>query len=48
MLRRSVGDLDWVVRVMHCILGSLLISDLGVRVICVTLLEKNVAIRGRR
>ena len=48
MLRRSVGDVDWVVRVRHCTSGSLVMSDLGVREMCVALLDKNVAIRGRR
>ena len=48
MLRRSVGDVDWVVRVRHCTLESLVMSDLGVREMCVALLDKNVATRGRR
>ena len=48
MLRRSVGDVDWVGRVRHCTSGSLVMSDLGVREMCVALLDKNVATRGRR
>ena len=40
--------MDWVVRVRHCTSGSLVISDLGVREMCVALLDKNVATRGRR
>ena len=48
MLRRSVGDVDWVVRVRHCTSGSLVISDRGVRKMCVALLNMNVATRGRR
>ena len=48
MFRRSVGDVDWVVRVRHCMSGSLVISDLGVREMWVALLDKNVATRGLR
>ena len=40
--------MDWVVRVRHCTSGSLVMSDLGVREMCVALLDKNVATRGRR
>ena len=40
--------MDWVVRVRHCISGTLVISDLGVREMWVPLLDKNVATRGRR
>ena len=46
MFRRSVDDVDWVVRARHCTSGSLVISDLGVREMCVALLDKNVATRG--
>ena len=48
MFRRSVGDVDRVVRVRHCTSESLVISDLGVREIWVALLDKNVATRGHR
>ena len=48
MFRRSVGGVDWVVRVRHWPSGSLVISDLGVRETCVAFLDKNVATRGRR
>ena len=48
MFRRSVGDVDWVVRVRHCTSGSLVRSDLGVREMWVALLDKNVATCGRR
>ena len=40
--------MDWVVRLRHCISGSMVMSDLGVREMCVALLDKNVATRGRR
>ena len=40
--------MDWVVRVRHCTSGSLVMSDLGVREMCVVLLDKNVTTRGRR
>ena len=48
MLRRYVGDVDWVERVKHCTSESLVISDLGVREMWFPLLDKNVATRGRR
>ena len=35
-------------RVRHCTSGSFVMSDLGVREMCVALLDKNVATRGRR
>ena len=40
--------MDWVVRARYCTSESLVISDLGVREMCVALLDKNVATRGRR
>ena len=40
--------MDWVVRVRHCTSGSLVISDLVVREMCVAHLDKIVATRGRR
>ena len=40
--------MNWVVRVRHCTSGSLVMSDLGVREMCIALLDKNVATRGRR
>ena len=40
--------MEWVVRARHCTSGSVVIFDLGVREICVALLDKNVATRGRR
>ena len=50
MFRRSAGDVDWIVRVRHCISGSLVTrrSDLGVREMWVAVLDKNVATHGRR
>ena len=39
--------MDGVVRVRHCTSGSLVMSDLGLREMCVALLDKNVATRGR-
>ena len=48
MLRSSVGDVDWIVRVRHCTSESLVLSDLGVNEMCVALLDKNVATRGLR
>ena len=48
MFRRSVGDVDGVVRVRHCISESLVMSNSGVREMWVALLDKNVATRGCR
>ena len=38
--------MDWVVRVRHCTSGSWVMSDLGVREMCVALLDKNVTTGG--
>ena len=46
MFRRRVGGVDWVVRARYCTSGLLVISDLGVREMCVALLDKYVATRG--
>ena len=48
MLGRSVGDVNWVVRVTHYTSGSLVMSDLGVWEMCIALLDKNVATHGHR
>ena len=48
MLWRTLGDVDWVVRVRHCTSGLLVISDQGVTEMCIALLDTNVATRGHR